>query len=86
VPEENVSFHFIFNTYWEPLEFELPAERHVVGHPWRRWIDTSLESPHDIQDWPAAPVVTGRTYRAGPRSVVVLIAEANTEATDSAKR
>jgi glycogen operon protein len=74
VPEEKLSFHFIFNAYWEPLEFELPAERHAAGPPLRRWIDTSLESPHDIQDWPAAPVVTGRTYRAGPRSVVVLIA------------
>ena len=86
VPEENLSFHLIFNAYWEPLEFELPAERHAAGHSWRRWIDTSLESPDDIQDWPSAPVVTGRTYRAGPRSVVVLIAAAETGATDSAKR
>ena len=85
VPEENLSFYLIFNAYWEPLEFELPAERHAAGHPWRRWIDTSLESPDDIQDWPAAPVVTGRTYRAGPRSVVVLIAAADTEATGSSK-
>jgi len=77
VPEDNLSFHLIFNAYWEPLEFELPAEMHAAGHPWRRWIDTSLESPDDIQDWPAAPVVTGRTYRAGPRSVVVLIAAAD---------
>jgi glycogen operon protein len=80
VPEENLSFHLIFNAYWEPLEFELPAETHAAGHPWRRWIDTSLESPQDIQDWPAAPVVTEQTYCAGPRSVVVLIAAANTEA------
>jgi glycogen operon protein len=50
---------------------------HAAGHPWRRWIDTSLESPDDIQDWPAAPVVKGPTYRAGPRSVVVLIAAAD---------
>jgi glycogen operon protein len=77
LPEENLSFHLIFNVYWEPLEFELPAEMRAAGHPWRRWIDTSLESPDDIQDWPAAPVVTGRTYRAGPRSVVVLIAAAD---------
>ncbi|MGO9202330.1 MAG: glycogen debranching protein GlgX [Limisphaerales bacterium] len=76
LPEENLSFYVILNAYWEPLEFELPAERRAAGHPWRRWIDTSLESPQDIQDWPAAPVVTGRTYRAGPRSVVVLIAAA----------
>ena len=77
VPEDSLSFHFIFNAYWEPLEFELPAEMHAAGHPWRRWIDTSLESPDDIQDWPAAPVFPGRTYRAGPRSVVVLITAAD---------
>jgi glycogen operon protein len=83
VPEEKLSFYLLFNAYWEPLEFELPAERHDGAHPWRRWIDTSLESPHDIQDWPAAPVVTGRTYHAGSRSVVVLMAAADTEAMGS---
>jgi isoamylase len=76
LPEENLSFYIIFNAYWEPLEFELPAGMHAAGHPWRRWIDTSLESPQDIQDWPAAPLVTGPTYRAGSRSLVVLIGAA----------
>jgi hypothetical protein len=28
LPEENLSFYIIFNAYWEPLEFELPMERH----------------------------------------------------------
>jgi glycogen operon protein len=83
LPEENLSFYIIFNAYWEPLEFELPAEWPLERHPWRRWIDTSLESPKDIQDWPAAPVVSQRTYRVGPRSVVVLIAGAETGATNS---
>jgi isoamylase len=73
---ENLCFHLILNAYWEPLEFELPAEKDAGGNPWRRWIDTSLESPHDIIDWPSAPTVTARTYRVGPRSVVVLIAGA----------
>ena len=70
VPEENLSLYMIFNAYWEPLEFELPF---AAGQPWRRWIDTSRDSPNDIQDWPSAPVAKGRTYLAGPRSVVVLI-------------
>ena len=86
LPEERLSFDIIFNAYWESLEFELPTETHAAGHPWRRWIDTSLESPDDIQDWPSAPVVTGRTYRAAPRSVVVLIAAADTDAPGSPKR
>jgi glycogen operon protein len=77
LPEENLSFYIIFNAYWEPLEFELPAPEHGDRKPWRRWIDTSLESPHDIQDWPTAAVVAGRTYRAGPRSLVALIATAD---------
>jgi isoamylase len=73
VPDENLSFYFIFNAFWEPLRFELPKVQ-TAGHPWRRWIDTSLESPEDIQDWPDTPVVQGGAYVAGPRSVVVLIA------------
>ena len=73
----NLSLYMIFNAYWEPLEFELPFEKYASGDPWRRWIDTSRDSPNDIQDWPSAPVVTGQTYRAGPRSVVVLIAAVN---------
>jgi glycogen operon protein len=74
VLSENLCFHLILNAYWEPLEFELPAEPDAGKNPWRRWIDTSLESPHDIIDWPSAPSVAGRIYRAAPRSVVVLIA------------
>jgi isoamylase len=71
--KEGLCFHLILNAYWEPLEFEVPtADR----NPWRRWIDTSFESPQDIIDWPSAPTFTGRTYRAEPRSVVVLIARA----------
>jgi hypothetical protein len=41
---------------------------------WRRWIDTFLDSPHDIVDWERAPLVPGRSYRVEPRSVVVLFA------------
>jgi glycogen operon protein len=82
-PGRDLSFYIIFSAYWELLEFQLPAERHIAGEPWRRWIDSSLESPDDIQDWPAAPVVTGQTYLAGPRSVVVLIAAADKTARGS---
>jgi glycogen operon protein len=63
--------HGIFNAYWEPLTFELPAPR-AVGQPWRRCIDTALASPDDISPWMQAPAVTGNSYLAQPRSVVVL--------------
>ncbi len=69
-------FHLILNAYWEPFEFELPRAGDRGEDSWRRWIDTTLDSPHDIVEWQTAPLVPGRTYRAGPRSVVVLFARA----------
>ncbi len=72
-PQGNLRFHVIFNAYWEPLDFELPLIDNVTGDSWRRWVDTALESPFDIVEGENASPVEGRTYRAGPRSVVVLI-------------
>ena len=68
-------FYIILNAYWESLEFELPRTGDGSTYPWRRWIDTLLDSPHDIVEWQTAPPVLGRLYRAGPRSVVVLFAQ-----------
>jgi len=64
--------HLIFNAYWEPLDVELPATEAECGDQWRRWIDTSLQSPEDITKWQDAPLIPGFTYQVGPRSVVVL--------------
>jgi glycogen operon protein len=72
--KEKLLFHAILNAYWEPLEFELPPLGNHVGGPWRRWIDTAHDSPHDIVEWKKAPSVFAQTYRAGPRSVAVLFA------------
>ena len=71
---DRVSFHAIVNAYWEPLEFALPPISDGGRARWRRWIDTFLESRDDIIEWGRAPVVRGHTYRAEPRSVVVLFA------------
>jgi isoamylase len=68
---EGLHFHVILNAYWEPLTFELPALD--AGRAWRRWIDTGLDSPGDIAPWQTAPAVSGASYRAEPRSVVVLL-------------
>ena len=71
--QEGISIYTILNAYWEPLEFELPP----VGdgaRPWRRWIDTALDSPQDISPWEMAAPLSGCTYRAAARSVVVLLA------------
>lgn len=67
-------FHIILNAYCEPLDFELPQAGDRGKEPLRRWIDTSLDSPHDIVEWHTAEPVLDGTYRAGPRSVVVLFA------------
>ncbi len=67
----------ILNAYWEPLDFELPPVAGQGGNPWRRWIDTSLDSPYDIVEWRTSPEVKGLKYRAEGRSVVVLFADVN---------
>ncbi len=77
---EGLLFHLILNAYWEPLEFELPAPANAApanaapanAAPWRRWIDTSLDSPDDIVPWETAPGVKGNAYRVADRSVVML--------------
>jgi isoamylase len=86
LPNENLIFHLIANAYWNPLDFELPPVNNGCLDPWRRWIDTSIESPHDIVSWQVAPSIPGYTYRVGPRSVVVLHAAINLADHDSQPR
>jgi glycogen operon protein len=69
---EGLGLHLILNEFWEPLDFELPTVENAV--PWRRWIDTALDSPHDIVRWESAPPVPGTSYRVEARSVAILIA------------
>ncbi len=66
---EGLMFHFILNAHFEPLEFELPK---LETGQWRRWLDTSLDSPNDIVSWDQAPKVSGSTYRVADRSVAML--------------
>jgi glycogen operon protein len=70
--KEKLLIHFIFNAYWEPLDFELPRIGAGRQDSWRRWIDTFQEAPEDIVAWQEAPTIPDGTYRAGPRSVIVL--------------
>jgi len=72
VRREKLLFHVILNAYWQPLDFELPRLDSPRENPWRRWIDTGLESPHDIVEWETAEPVPGYVYGAAARSVVVL--------------
>ena len=68
---EGLRVYLILNAYWEPLEFELPPLE-GGGRAWHRWIDTSLDAPHDIAHWHKAPALAGHSYGAGAHSVVVL--------------
>jgi glycogen operon protein len=72
IRKEKLLLHLILNAYWEALDFELPGAGD--GNPWRRWIDTALDSPNDIVEWQNSPSISGSSYRAEARSVVVLFA------------
>ena len=75
IRRERLLLHVMLNAYWEPLDFELPRLDTASENSWRRWIDTALESPHDIIQWEKAESVSGYHYRAEAHSVVVLFSE-----------
>ena len=69
--------HLIANAYWEPLEFEVPP---LGGQKsWRRCVDTYLDPPDDIRRWEDAQILQGSPCRVQPRSVVILLANADFE-------
>ena len=70
-PEYNEQLYVILNSYWEPLNFELPHLNY--GEHWHRIIDTSLPFPLDFQSPETAPIVKEKYYQAGARSSVVLL-------------
>jgi glycogen operon protein len=70
-PEGRFLIHIIANAYWRALQFALPPAA-GVHQGWHRLIDTSLDPPRDISALEGAPPVAEATYRAEPRSVVLL--------------
>jgi len=72
IRREKMLVHLILNTYWQPLDFEPPRLDSRGENPWHRWIDTALDSPHDILEWAKAEPLHGYNYRAESRSVVML--------------
>jgi glycogen operon protein len=62
--------HLMFNSFWEPLWFELPAR---TEGPWRRIADTALEPPQDILRFSEAPALSEWRYLVQPRSAVMLV-------------
>ena len=43
-----ILMHYMINAYSEPLQFELPTAGNAKESVWKRWMDTSLQSPEDI--------------------------------------
>jgi len=74
IRREKMLAHLILNAYWEALDFELPRLNNARENPWRRWIDTALDSPHDILEWAKAAPLHRYNYAAESRSVVMLYA------------
>jgi len=64
--------HGMFNAYWEPLTFEVPAVPAGNQTAWRQCIDTALASPDDIVPWDSAPPVDQARYVVQARSVALL--------------
>jgi glycogen operon protein len=79
LPSDQILLHVIINAYWEFLEFELPPLDDAY-EPWRRCIDTFLAPPEDICPRDDGPIVALPTYRAHPRSLVILVAKTRSDA------
>jgi isoamylase len=73
----NLDLYLVLNAYWEPLSFDLPPIPEDGLGPWRRWLDTFLETPDDVCRPSNASVVTGSSYLVNPRSIVALARIAN---------
>jgi glycogen operon protein len=72
---ENGSPDYVYvvaNTHWEGHDVQLPPLEE--GWHWRRFADTSLDSPADACE-PGAetPVTNPENYQVGPRSVAVMV-------------
>jgi isoamylase len=63
--------YIAINSYWKPLEFELPPLSTPASR-WVRMIDTSLAAPYDIAKLEAGARVVGTTYVVNPHSIVML--------------
>jgi len=68
--ENDHDLYVMINAYWQPLDFAVQEGR---PQEWKRVVDTFLDSPADFMDPATAPILGSLSYRAQPRSVVVLI-------------
>ena len=68
--------YVMFNAHWEHKKFAIPP--HEGRWVWKRLVDTSLPSPHDIVDEQnATPLKPADHYVLSPRTAVILISQPN---------
>jgi glycogen operon protein len=79
-PQSGKHLYAIFNAYWQPLSFELPAS--PGGEHWHKVIDTARGYREDALELAEAPVVITSRITAEARSVVILT---NSHTINSAK-
>ncbi|MBI1313867.1 glycogen-debranching protein [bacterium] len=70
--QNDSDLYVMINAWWEPLPFGIHRR---VPADWKRVVDTSLESPHDILEPGQEEPLMRPFYNVGPRSVVVLLGQ-----------
>ncbi|PYQ95606.1 MAG: glycogen debranching enzyme GlgX [Acidobacteria bacterium] len=66
---DSEDLHVMMNMFWEPLDFEVPAD---PGRGWHLAIDTFADSPSDIADPGQETIFVDRLCQVQGRSIVVL--------------
>ena len=74
-PASGEHLHVMLNSYWHPLNYELPPLE--PGKFWYRIVDTALPAPDDFSDLETAVKIDKDSYLVTARSSVVLMEKAN---------
>jgi len=67
------TLHVIVNSYWRPLNFELPKLKKPLN--WHRIIDTSLSPPKDFSEINQTTQYDSNSYKVMDRSIAVFMAK-----------
>ena len=71
--DQDEDLYFVFSSYADTLVFQLPPRTN--GKRWHRFIDTSLEAPHDVVESDEEQhLVNQNEYSVGPGSLLALMA------------
>jgi len=73
---DRLALHLMINAYWEALAFAVPPQPERFA-PWQRCVDTFRPAPEDVRAWPDGETVRGGTIVVQPRSIVLLVTNAN---------